>query len=222
MLVKKTNGKWRVCTDFTDLNKACPKDSFPLPRIDQLVDATTEHELLSFMDVYLGYNQIQMDLADEEKTVFITNQGLYCYRVMPFGLKNARATYQHLVNETFAKLLGKSMEVYVDDMLVKSLESDRHVQHLEETFQILHKYDMRLNLAKCAFGVSSGKFQGFMVYNQGIETNSEKIEALMKMKSPVKIRDVQCLTEKISALNRFISRATDRSLPFFRVLKEGT
>ena len=89
VLVKKSSGKWRVCTDFTDLNKACPKDSFPLPRIDQLVDATAGHELLSFMDTYSGYNQIRMDPKDEEKTSVITNQGLYCYNIMPFGLKNA-------------------------------------------------------------------------------------------------------------------------------------
>ncbi|KAL5574831.1 hypothetical protein UlMin_016530 [Ulmus minor] len=137
VLVKKSSGKWRVCTDFTDLNKACPKDSFPLPRIDQLVDATVGHELLSFMDAYSGYNQIRMNPKDEEKTSFITNQGLYCYNVMPFGLKNAGATYQRLVNEMFAKLLGRSMEVYVDDMLVKSLQAEQHIQYLDEAFQTL-------------------------------------------------------------------------------------
>ncbi|KAL5570533.1 hypothetical protein UlMin_027108 [Ulmus minor] len=94
ILVKKANGNWRVCVDFTDLNCACPKDSFPLPKIDQLVDATAGHELLSFMDAYSGYNQIQMHEEDQEHTAFLTNQGLYCYKVMPFGLKNAGATYQ--------------------------------------------------------------------------------------------------------------------------------
>ncbi|KAL5561391.1 hypothetical protein UlMin_031138 [Ulmus minor] len=101
VLVKKANGNWRVCVDFTDLNKACPKDSFPLPRIDQLVDATAGHELLSFMDAYSGYNQIRMHQPDQEHTAFLTDQGLYCYKVMPFGLKNAGATYQRLVNKIF-------------------------------------------------------------------------------------------------------------------------
>ena len=105
-----------------------------MPRIDQLVDATAGHELLSFMDAYSGYNQIRMDPKDEEKTSFITNQGLYCYSVMPFRLKNAGVTYQRLVNEMFAKLLGKSMEVYVDNILVKSLRAEQYIQHLEETF----------------------------------------------------------------------------------------
>ena len=103
VLVKKANGKWRMCMDFTDLNKACPKDSFPLPRIDQLVDSTTGHKLLSFMDAFLGYNQIRIAKEDQEKTFFITSQGLYCYKVMPFGLKNAGATYQTLVNKMFSK-----------------------------------------------------------------------------------------------------------------------
>uniref|UniRef100_A0A803QSU0 Reverse transcriptase domain-containing protein n=1 Tax=Cannabis sativa TaxID=3483 RepID=A0A803QSU0_CANSA len=117
VLVPKPNGSWRTCVDFTDLNKACPKDSFPLPSIDQLVDATAGHELLSFMDAYSGYNQIPMYEPDQEHTSFITDRCLYCYKVMPFGLINASATYQRLVNMMFADLLGDTMEVYVDDML---------------------------------------------------------------------------------------------------------
>ena len=92
-----------MCVDFTDLNKACPNDSFPLPRIDQLVDSTTEHKLLAFMDAFSGYNRIKMDEENPEKTTFITSQGLYCYKVMPFRLKNAGATYQRLVNKMFNK-----------------------------------------------------------------------------------------------------------------------
>ena len=100
-MVKKTNGKWRMCVDFTDINKVCPKDSYPLPRIDQLVDSTAGHKLLSFMDAFSRYNQIRMDEADQEKTSFVTNQGLFCYKVMHFDLKNAWATYQRLVNHIF-------------------------------------------------------------------------------------------------------------------------
>ena len=98
VMVKKANRKWRMCVDFTDLNQVCPKDSFPLPRIDQLVDLTAEHKLLTFMDAFSGYNQLLMAEEDQEKTAFVTSQGLYYYRVMPFGLKNAGATYQRLVN----------------------------------------------------------------------------------------------------------------------------
>ena len=134
VMVKKANGKWRMCMDFTDLNKACPKDSYPLPRIDQLVDSTAGHRLLSFMDAISGYNQIKMDKEDQEKTSFITSQGLLCYKVMPFGLKNAEATYQRLVNHMFRPQIGQNVEVYVDDMLVKSLDEKRHLDDVQETF----------------------------------------------------------------------------------------
>ena len=156
VLVKKANCKWRLCIDFTDINRACPKDSFPLSRIDLIVDSTAGHELLSFMDAFSDYNQISMDLDDQEKTSFITVQGTYCYRVMPFGLKNARATYQRLVNRMFQKKIGTTMEVYIDDMLVKSTTAELHVAHLSEAFRILRNYNMKLNPAKCAFGVSAG------------------------------------------------------------------
>ncbi|KAK0581993.1 hypothetical protein LWI29_020215 [Acer saccharum] len=180
-----------MCVDFTDLNKACPKDSFPLPRIDQLVDATAGHELLSFMDAYSGYNQIRMNKADEEKTSFTTDQSLYCYKVMPFGLKNTGATYQRLVNRIFARQIGKNMEVYVDDMLTKSTTVEKHTEDLKETFDVLKKYQMKLNPSKCVFGVPSGRFLGFQVHQRGIEVNPEKIKALEGMASPKTLKDVQ-------------------------------
>ena len=194
VLVKKANGKWRLCIDFTDINKACPKDSFPLPRIDLIVDATAGHELLSFMDAFSGYNQISMDPNDQEKTSFITAQGTYCHRVMPFGLKNAGATYQRLVNRMFQKQIGTTMEVYIDDMLVKSTKSDLHIAHLSEAFHILRNYNMKLNPAKCTFGVSAGKFLGLIVNHRGIEANPDKIKALLDMPSPSGIKEVQRLT----------------------------
>ena len=126
--------------DFTDLNKACLNDSFPLARIDQLVDSTTGHKLLTFMDAFLGYNQIKMAKEDQEKTAFITSQDLYCYKVMPFGLKNAGATYQRLVNKMFSKQIGRNMEVYVNDMLLKSKEELAHLDDLKETFATLKQY----------------------------------------------------------------------------------
>ena len=153
VMVKKANGKWRICVDFTDLNKACPKDSYPLPRIDQLVDSTTGHKLLSFMDAFLGYNQIRMDEADQEKTSFVTSQGLFCYEVVPFGLKNAGATYQRLVNHMFRPQIGRNVEVYVDDMLVKNLYEGKHLDDLQETFNTLRRYNIKLNPSKCAFKI---------------------------------------------------------------------
>ena len=130
-MVKKANGKWWMCVDFTDLNKACPKDSFPLPRIDQLVDSIAGHKLLTFMDAFSGYNQIVMNEADQEKTSFITSRGLFCYKVMPFGLKNTGATYQRLMNRMFHDQIGRNVKVYIDDMLVKSKEEGDHLNDLK-------------------------------------------------------------------------------------------
>ena len=118
VVVPKKGDKWRVCVDYTNLNEACPKDSFPLPHINQIVDAAAGHEVLSFWDTFSGHHQIPMHFPDTEKTTFITPHELYCYNVMPFGLKNADATYQRLVTKIFRPLLGETMEVYIDDMLI--------------------------------------------------------------------------------------------------------
>ena len=175
VMVKKANGKWRMYVDFTDLNKTCPKDSYPLPRIDTLVDSTARHQLLSFMDAFSSYNQIKMDESDQEKTSFVTSQGLFYYKVMPSGLKNAGATYQRLMNKMFAHQIGRNVQVYVDDMLVKSLREDDHLDDLRETFDTLQSFNMKLNPKKCAFGVTAWKFLGFMVSQRGIEVNPEKV-----------------------------------------------
>ena len=137
IMVKKANKKWRMCVDFTDLNNTFPKDSFPLPRIDQLLNSTTGHKLLTFMDAFSRYNRIQMAEEDQEKMPFITNQGFCCYRVMPFGLKNVGATYQRLVNQMFNKQIERNVEVYVNDMLIKSKEEEDHLDDLKETFNTL-------------------------------------------------------------------------------------
>ena len=221
VMVKKSTGIWRMCVDFTDLNKACPKDSFPLPRIDQLVDSTAGHKLLTFMDAFSGYNQIVMDESDQEKTSFITIRGLFCYKVMPFGLKNVGATYQRLMNRMFHDQIGRNVEVYVDDMLVKSKEEDGHLDNLRETFETLRKYQMKLNPSKCAFGVYSGKFLGFMVSQRGIEANPNKIKAILEMQPPKTTKEVQRLTGRVAALNRFMSQSTDKCLPFFKTLKKA-
>ena len=126
-----------MCVDFTNLNKAYPKDSYPLLRINQLVDSTAGHKLFSFMNAFSGYNQIRMDEADQEKTSFVTSQALFCYKVMPFGLKNTGATYQRLVNHMSRPQIRRNVEVYVDDMLVKSLDEGKHLDDLQETFDTL-------------------------------------------------------------------------------------
>ena len=154
------------------------------------------------MDAFSGYNQIVMDEADQENTSFITSRG-----VIPFELKNTGATYQRLMNRMFHNQICKNVEVYINDMLVKSKEEDDHLKDLEETFNTLRKYQMKLNPSKCAFNVSSD--------------NLDKIKAILEMQPPRNIKETQGLTERIAAFNRFVSRSTDKCLPFFKVLKKA-
>ena len=147
------------------------------------------------------------------------SQGLYCYKVMPFGLTNAKATYQRLVNKMFSKQIGRNMEVYIDDMVVKSKKELAYLDDLKETFTILKQYQMMLNPSKCVFGVALGRFLGFMVSQRGIEANPEKVQAIINMASPRTVKEVQKLTGRIVALNRFVSRAMNKCLPFFKTLK---
>ncbi|RVW80496.1 Retrovirus-related Pol polyprotein from transposon 17.6 [Vitis vinifera] len=161
--VPKKDGKVRVCVDFRDLNKASPKDDFPLPHIDLLVDGTAGHSMLSFMDGFSGYNQILMAPEDMEKTAFITEWGTYCYRVMPFGLKNAGATYQRAATTLFHDMMHRDVEVYVDDMIVKSRGRADHLDALERFFERIRKFRLRLNPKKCTFGVTSGKLLGHIL-----------------------------------------------------------
>ena len=138
---------------------------------------------------------------------------------MPFGLKNTGATYQRLVNHMFHPQIGQNVEVYVYDMLVKSLDKKKHLDDLQETFDILRLYNIKLNPSKCAFGVLSGKFLGFIVSQRGIEANPDKIQAILNKEPPKNVKEVQSLTRQVAALNRFVSKATDKCMPFFKVLK---
>ena len=190
VIVRKAHRKWRMCVDYTDLNAACPKDPYPLPSIDQLIDATAGHLMLSFMDAFSGYNQIKMAPDDCEKTSFITHRRLYCYKVMPFGLINAGATYQRMMNKIFAPQLRCNMEVYVDDMIVKSMLQESHLADLRECFANLRQHNMKLNPYKCTFALEAGKFLGFLVSQRGIEANPEKIQAIIDVQPLKTIKDV--------------------------------
>ncbi|KAL0426583.1 UNVERIFIED_CONTAM: hypothetical protein Slati_2833100 [Sesamum latifolium] len=173
------------------------------------------------MDDSQGYHQIMLAPEDRKKVSFITSEGTFCYVAMPFGLKNAGATYQRLVDKIFRPQIGRNLEVYVDDMLVKSKKAADHVKDLEETFSVLRKYKLKLNPAKCAFGVQGGRFLGFMVTQRGIEANPLKIKAIIDMKAPTCLNEAQRLTGRIAALNRFISKSVKKSLPFFKTLRKA-
>jgi len=194
VLVKKANGKWRMCVDFTDLNKACPKDSYPLPNIDPLVDSASGCKMLSLLDAFSGYNQIKMHPRDKSKTAFMTETCSYCYKVMSFGLKNAGATYQRLMDKVLAPMLGRNVQAYVDDMVVTSHERGQHAADLEELFATISKYHLKLNPEKCIFSVEAGKFLAFMLTDRGIEANPDKCVAIIAIRSPTSLKEVQQLT----------------------------
>src|SRR5579883_2485065 len=222
ILVQKMNNiEWRMCVDYTDLNKHCPKDSFGLPRIYQVVDSTAGCTLLCFLDCYSGYHQIALKEEDQIKTSFITPFGAYCYTTMSFGLKNAGAMYQRAIQLCLTKQLRRNVEAYVDDVVIKTKDPDDLIADLAATFGSLREYRWKLNPKKCVFGVPSRKLLGFMVSHRGIEANPEKIGAILNMKPSKNIKDIQKLTGCMATLNRFISRLGEKGLPFFKILKKA-
>ena len=172
-----------------------------MPWIDQLVDATIGHPRMSFLDAFQGYHQIPLALGDQEKTAFVTPIRNYHYKVMPFSLKHARSTYQRMMTKMFEPQLGKSIEVYIDNMVVKSKVVSEHVGDLGVIFDILRKYKLRLNASKCLFCVGSGKFLGYMVTHRGIEVSPDQIKAIHNLQAPWNPKETKKLTRMIAALN---------------------
>ena len=179
-----------MCVDFTDLNKVCLKDPFPLPRIDQLIDATIGHPQMSFLDAFQGYHKIPLALDHQEKTAFVTPTGNYHYKVMPFGLQNTGSTYKRMITRMFEPQLCKNIEVYIDDMVVKSKVVSEHVGDLGSIFEILRKRKLCLNASKCFFEVGSSKFLGYLVTHRGIEVNPDQIKAINSLQPPRNPKEV--------------------------------
>jgi hypothetical protein len=220
LVLKKNKVDWRMCVDYTDLNKHCPKDPFELPRINQVVDSTASCSMLSFLDCYSGYHQISLTKEDEEKTAFITLFGAFCYTSMPFSLKNTGATYQRSIQTCLADHWGKRVEAYIDDVVIKTENSENFIEGLQLVFNRWRRYRWKLNPEKCVFGVPSGKLLRFIVSHQGIEDNLEKIKAIMRMEAPRSQKKVQRLTRCMAALSRFISRLGEKGMPFYKFLKK--
>ncbi|XP_021839912.2 uncharacterized protein [Spinacia oleracea] len=221
VVVPKKDGRVRVCIDFRDLNAASPKDYFPLPHIDVLVDSTAGHAMFSFMDGFSGYNQILMSANDMPKTSFITPWGTFCYRAMPFGLKNAGATYQRAATTILHDLIHNTVEVYVDAMIVKSHDRGNHVEELKSFFDRIRKYNLRLNPQKCMFGVTSGKLLGFVVSQDGIKVDSDKVKAIQELPPPKTEKEIRGFLGRIQYISRFISQLTTRCEPIFKLLKKN-
>jgi hypothetical protein len=207
-----------MCIDYTSINKICPKDPFPLPRIDQIMDSTSDCDLLCFLDAYSGLHQIPMSRKDEEHTAFITVDGLFCYVFMPYDLKNALPTFVCAMHKTFGDLIRDLIEVYVDHIIIKIKSHASLLDNLALVFDRLQSNCNKLNPDKCVFRVTVGKLLGFLVSHWGIEANPEKINMIEAMRAPACIKDVQKLMGCLVALSRFISRLAERALPFFKLL----
>jgi ribonuclease HI len=219
--VMKKNNQVRVCVDFRDLNRACPKDDFPIPVTEMVIDATTGYGALSFMDGFSGYNQIKMDECDAIDTAFRTPRGNFHYTVMPFGLKNAGSTYQRAMTHVLDGLIHKSVECYVDDIVVKTRERGGHPEDLRVVFERLRKHHLKMNPLKCAFAVQSGVFLGFVVHHRGIEIQPKSIKAIIQMPSPQNLKDLKSLQGKLAYIRRFISNLSGRIQPFSKLMKKG-
>jgi hypothetical protein len=217
VMVQKKSGKWRMCIDFTNLNKACPKDNFPLPRINKIVNSAAGCEVMSLLDCFSGYHQIYMKEEDKASTSFITPFGTYCFIRMPEELKNAGSTFSRLTKTVLESQVGRNIFTYVDDIVVASRNKEDHLADLAETFTNMRDARLRLNPEKCV-RVRQGKILGYLVSHRGIEANPTKIQAIINMTPPQSVRDVQRLTGILAALNSIISKSAEQSLPFLKTL----
>jgi hypothetical protein len=220
VLVLKKNNTWRMCIDYTSLNKACPKDPFALLRIDQVIDSTAGCDLLSFLDAYLGYHQIPLYQPDQIKTSFITPYGSYCYITIPFSLKNAGATYQRTTQQCLQGQIGRNVHAYVDDMVLKTKQSGTLLDDLKETFANLRRYRMKLNPEKCTFGMPAGQLLGYIISQRGIEANPSKIKAIKALELPTQLRDMQKFAGYLALLNRFVSQLGEKAMLLYQLMKK--
>jgi hypothetical protein len=221
LLRKKGTKKLRVCIDFRDLNKATPKDEYPMPIADFLVNAAFGHRILSFLDSNAGYNQIFMAEEVISKTAFICPGfvRLFEWVFKTFGLKNAGATYQRAMNLIFHDLLGIILEIYINDIVVKSAALSSHLADLRFAFEKMRQHGLKMDPLKCAFGVSVGKFLGFIVHEKGVKMDPKKIESIKKVQAPTCKKELQIFFGKINHLRRFICNLSGKVDAFTPLLR---
>jgi hypothetical protein len=218
---KKNTSEIQVCIDFRNLNEATPKDEYPMPIADMLINNASGHQVISFLGGNAGYNQIFMDEEDMHKMAFCCPGfiDLFEWVVMTFDLKNAGATYQRAMKLIFHDLLGIILEVYVDDVVVKSDSMDSHLADLHLTLERMCRYGLKMNPLKCAFGVSTSKFLGFIIHEHSIEIDPTRIESINKVQPPQCKNDMQKFLEKLNYLRQFISNLSGKINSFAPILR---
>ncbi|CAL8174769.1 unnamed protein product [Prunus armeniaca] len=221
LVLKRKTGVVRICVDYRNLNEASPKDEYSMPMADMLVDGAAYNQMLSFMDGNTGYNQIMVVEEDIHKTTFMCpgHIGAFEYTVMPFGLRNARATYQRAMNCIFHDMIGHSLEVYIDDVVIKSPEKKDHVSNMRKAFLRMRQHKLKMNTKKCVFGVLAGNFLGFLVHQRGIEVDKNKAKSIIEALPPWNKKKLQSLLGKINFLTRFISNSAGKIQPFSSLLR---
>src|SRR5581483_3630745 len=191
VLVKKKDGETRFCVDYRKLNKITRKDRHPLPRIDDLLDSFGNSVCFTTLDLASGYWQIEMDPRDKEKTAFITDDGIYEFNVMPFGLTNAPATFQRMMNKAFARIIGKFVVVYLDDLNIFSRNFNEHLVHLREVFERLRNAGLKLKAKKCHFFKQELAFLGHVVSADGVKPDQDKVRAVQEYPAPRNLRELR-------------------------------
>jgi hypothetical protein len=219
--VYKKNGKMRVCIDFRDLNRATPMDGYPMSVADLLVDAAAGHKVIRFMDGNAGYNQIFMAIEDISKTAFkcIGHIGLFEWIVLTFGLKNAGASYQIAMNYIFHELIGKIVEIYIDDVVINSLDHESHLNDVRKALECTRKHGLKMNPNKCAFGVSTGEFLGFLVHKGGIEVGKKSMKAIDEVVPPTNLQELQSLLGKINFCEKIYIKFITKGVAFLSTVE---
>lgn len=220
VLVPKPDGSHRTCIDYRKLNEVTIRDSFPLPLIDQILDAFHGAELWTLCDCASGYYQVPMREEDKPKTAFITHEGLFEFNVMPFGLSNAPSTFQRLMNSVLAELLWKNVIVYIDDIIIFSRKGENHAEILEKVFQKLRAAGIRLKASKCRFARRKIDILGFRISQDGQEVQSEKVRAVVKMRQPRSIREVQSFLGMANYYRKFIQNFAQIVRPLYDLTKK--
>ncbi|CAL2270385.1 unnamed protein product [Prunus armeniaca] len=221
LVLKRKTWAVRICVDYRNLNEASPKDEYPKSMADMLVDRVAHNQMLSFMDDNAGYNQIMVAEEDIHKTAFMCpgHIGVFEYTVMPFGLRNAGATYQIAMNFVFHDMIGHSLEVYIDDVVIKFPEEGDHVSNLKRAFLRMRQRRLKMNPKKCVFGVQAGNFLGFLVHQRGIKIDKNKAKSIIEALRPRNQKELQSLLGKINFLRRFISNYAGKIQPFSSLLR---
>jgi hypothetical protein len=220
LLLKKKDGSWRMCVDYRALNALTVRDRFPLPTIDELLDELGNARIFSKLDLTSGFHQIRLTPEDTHKTAFRTHDGHYEYRVMPFGLCNAPATFQATMNDIFRPMLRKTVIVFFDDILVFSNSWDQHLEHLTQVFTILSEQQFHLKASKCSFGQSKVSYLGHIVEGGTVTPDPLKIQAIDNWPTPKSTKGLRGFLGLSGFYRKFVKNYASIAHPLTELLKK--